>query len=85
MFLPGIQLLRDERPTRLPQHPLLRQRVRVGIVSDFQAWGQGVDVFDEVVVEEGDAAFDRMRHFGAVGEVGEEEIWEGGFVPDVLG
>lgn len=37
------------------------------------------------MIEEGDAAFDRMGHFCAVGEVCEEEVWEGGLVPEVLG
>lgn len=26
-----------------------------------------------------------MGHFGAVGEVGEEHVWQSGLIPDVLG
>lgn len=85
MFLPRVQLLADKRPARLPQDPLLRQLVRGWVIPDLHAWRERVDVFDEVVVEEGDAAFDGVGHFGAVGEVGEEEVWESGFVPEVLG
>lgn len=85
MLLPRVKLLSDERTTGLPQDPLLRQLVGFGIIADLHAGRQGVDVFDEVVVEEGDTAFDGMGHFGAVGEVGEEQVREGGLVPDVLG
>lgn len=85
MLLPRIELVGDERPTRLPQDPLLRQLVGFGIIADLHAGRQGVDVFDEVVVEEGNAAFDGMGHFGAVGEVGKQHIWEGRLIPDVLG
>ncbi len=85
MLLPRIKLVGDERPTGLPQDPLLRQLVGFGIIADLHAGRQRVDVFDKVVVEEGDAAFDRMGHFGAVGEVGKQQVWEGRLVPHILG
>ncbi len=85
MFLPRIQLLRNKRPGRLSQNPFLRQQPRIRVISDLHTRRQPVHVFHQLVIEEWHATFNGMRHFGAVGEVGEEHVWESGLVPDVLG
>ena len=85
MFLPRVQLLRNKRPGRLSQNPFLRQFPRLWIISNLHTRWQSVHIFHKMVIEEGHAAFNGMRHFGAVGEVREEHVWESGLVPDVLG
>lgn len=85
MFLPRIQFVRDEGSARLTQDPFLRHGVGFGVVAYLHAGGQVVDVLHKVVVEKGDTAFDGVGHLGSVGEVGEEQVRESGFVPDVLG
>lgn len=85
MLLPRIQLVRNKRPTRLPQDPLLGQLSRFRVIADLHAGREGVDVFHEGMVEEGDTTFDGVRHLSPVGQIGEEHVGESGLVPDVQG
>lgn len=84
ILLALVNLLRDERFARFPQDPLLNHLSAGGIVADFHAGRESVDIFREDVVEEGRSAFDGVRHFHPVAHAGQDPIGEGALDPDVL-
>lgn len=74
MLFPLVELIGDERLAGLAENPLLHQCVTLRVVLDLEAWWDAVDIFHEVVIQEGCPAFDGMRHFSAVPDAGKQQV-----------
>ena len=59
------------------------QQVFLGHASDFQRNRRATDAFDDVMIQERHAAFDRVRHFHTVAEQVEDVIRQNRFCPNV--
>ena len=60
MLLTLVQLFSDERLARFFQYPLLGQRLTSRIIPEFEAGGQTIDVFHEMMIKERYPSLDGM-------------------------